>query len=163
MSGHRDTFTVTLKTPYGSPNSPQVPVNVAWQYVEKKLVDPQTGAPITTPEQAEQLVTYVPSASPTNFVRVTWQPGEVRDQNYLDRVSAYRVYRRFGPMGLNDRPWWPVATVNRDEREVIVDLNKTMVNDVTYYSDTQRFAVSTLGELSVESGLVQAKQVPPRQ
>jgi hypothetical protein len=163
IAGHRDTFTVTLKTPYGSPNSPESPVNVAWEYVEKKLADQtETAAPITTPEQAEQLITYVPSANPTNFVRITWQRGPVRDQNYLDRVSAYRVYRRFGPMGLNDRPWWPVATVNRDEREVIVDLNKTMVNDVTYYSDTQRFAVSTLGELSVESELVQATQVKPQ-
>jgi hypothetical protein len=61
-----------------------------------------------------------------------------------------------GPMTLNDRPWFPVATVNPNTRECIVDLEKTLVHDVMFYTDTQRFAVTTVGENGIESGLVQA-------
>lgn len=127
--GHRDSHTIVLKTPYGSPRSPLRPANVTFEPVDD------------------------------NHVKVTWQaPEVVREQQYLDRVIGYRVYRRIGSDCLNDRPWFAVATLGPDERECIVDL--TQRPDDTYWSSrTNRFAVSSLGELSVESELVEA---PPR-
>jgi len=94
-------------------------------------------------------------------VRVSWKAAEVRERNYMEKAIAYRVYRRQGPMGLNDRPWFPVATLNAGTREFVVDLGKMMVNDIAWYSRTERFGVSALGALSIESELVQAKQVEP--
>jgi hypothetical protein len=91
-----------------------------------------------------------------NHVKVTWQaPKMIREQQYLDRVIGYRVYRRVGPMGLDDRPWFPVATLGPDAAEFTVDLTQKP-EDVYWYSMTNRFAVSSLGELSMESELVEA-------
>jgi hypothetical protein len=93
-------------------------------------------------------------------LKVAWQaPKVVHEQQYLDKVIGYRVYRRIGPMGLNDRPWFPVATLGPDATEFTIDLNHKPY-DVEWFSSTNRFAVSCLGETSVESELVEAP-IPP--
>ncbi len=134
-TGHKDKYTMTLRTPYGSADSPKPPVNVRWEYTDKTK----------------------------KVARVTWRAPAVRERNYLETPIAYRVYRRRGPMGLNDRPWFPVATVNVDTREFIVDLEKLYVNDIDWFSKTDRFAVSSLAALSIESELVQANNMDPKE
>ena len=64
-----------------------------------------------------------------------------------------------GPMGLNDRPWFPVGTVAPGPREFIIDLAATRVHDVDFYAHTQRFAVTTVAGTGVESGLEQGENV----
>lgn len=126
--GHKDKFTTVLKTPYGSASSPLQPESVATAPVDDK------------------------------HARVTWAaPTVIREQQYLDRVIGYRVYRRIGSDCLNDRPWFPVATLGPDAREFTVDLSQ-QPDDINWYSKTNRFAVSSLGELSMESALV---ETPP--
>ncbi len=130
--GQKDTFTVLLKTPYRSESSPPAPVGVTASSADDK------------------------------HVRVTWQPPKiVHEQQYLDRVIGYRVYRRIGPLGPNDRPWFPVATLGPTATEFLVDLTQRP-EDTYYYNATSRFAVSSLGELSMESELVEAPLPPPR-
>ena len=130
--GQKDKFTMVLKTPYGSTSSPLAPTGVL-------------AAPIENDR---------------DHLRVTWSaPKVVREQQYLDRVIGYRVYRRIGSMTLNDRPWFAVATLGPNATEFIVDL-KQMPEDIYWYSGTNRFAVSSLGELSMESELVEAP-IPP--
>jgi hypothetical protein len=124
--GQRDRFTMVLKTPYRSVGSPLAP-----------------GSVTVTPVDGQH-------------VKITWQaPPVVHEQQYLERVIGYRVYRRIGPLALNDRPWFAVATVGPDVAEVTVDLTQRP-EDVYYFNATNRFAVSTLGELSMESELVEA-------
>jgi hypothetical protein len=150
-TGHKDKFTMVLKTPFASANSPNPPLKVAWEYVERK-------------EAAEgQPASYVSSPNPTGLVRVTWEAPHALEQNYIERPIAYRIYRRVGSMGLNDRPWWPVGTVEPHVHGFIVDLKNTEVQDVGYYSDTQRFAVTTVAGTGVQSGLEQAVQKKPSQ
>ncbi|MDH7601738.1 MAG: hypothetical protein QHI38_06275 [Armatimonadota bacterium] len=123
--GQKDDFTIVLKTPYRSASSPLAPRSV----------------------KAEQVG--------ENKVRVTWEaPEVVREQQYLDRVIGYRVYRRIGSDCLNDRPWFPVATLGPDAREFTVDMTQ-YPDDIFWFSKTNRFAVSSLGELSMESELVE--------
>ena len=123
--GDKDAFVTVLRTPYGSASSPLPPRNV------KAVL---AGA---------------------DKVRVTWDAPEVkREMQYLERVIGYRVYRRVSTMGLNDRPWFPVATVNPATKEVVTEL-KQQPEDVGFYAPCERFAVTTLGELSMESGLVE--------
>jgi hypothetical protein len=55
---------------------------------------------------------------------------------------------------LNDRPWFPVGTVEPGTRELTVDLRQ-FPQDTYWYSRVNRFAVSTIGELSMESELVE--------
>lgn len=143
-TGHKDTFTMALRSPFGSANSPRRPVEVAWEYVEQR-----TGTDGAT--------AYVKAPGRTDLARVTWTPPQGQEQSYIDRPIAFRIYRRFGSMGLNDRPWWPVATVEPNTHEFIIDLVETEVLDVPYYSDTQRFAVTTVAGTGIESGLEQAK------
>lgn len=57
-------------------------------------------------------------------------------------------------MRLNDRPWFPVATVEPETREIVVDLRQ-FPKDIYWYSKVNRFAVSTIGELGIESELVE--------
>jgi hypothetical protein len=133
-TGYSDKYSITLKTPYGSPDSPRSPVGVRWEYTDNTK----------------------------KFARVRWDAPGYREQHPYERPIAYRVYRRFGPMGLNDRPWEPVATFGPDAREFIVDLDKTYVQDVGWFSGTQRFAVSSLGLISIESELVQAQDQNPK-
>jgi hypothetical protein len=119
-------YTTVAKTPYRSTSSPLAPVNVKFEQVD-----------------------------PTH-VRVTWDaPKVIREQQYLDKVIGYKVYRRTGPMGLNDRPWFPVATLNPDTKEFVTDMTQQPMDNFGY-SNTERFAVASLGELSMESELVEA-------
>lgn len=129
--GHRETFTLDLPTFCGSADSPPPPRNVRWERLEE----------------------------PAGSARITWDPPRVRDQHFLDRPVAYRVYRRHGTMGMDDRPWYPVATVNAVARECVVDLDQSLVNDVEFYAATERFGVATVGELGVQSGIAQAAAV----
>ena len=139
-TGYNDKYTVTLKTPYGSPDSPRPPVDVRWEYTDRTK----------------------------EFVRVMWRTPGYRDQHPYETPIAYRVYRRIGPMGLNDRPWYAVTTLDKDTDkngmgEFIVDLEATHVKDVEWFSRTNRFAVSTIGFIGVESELVQARDVNPKE
>jgi hypothetical protein len=119
-------FTTVFKTPYRSTSSPLAPVNVKFEPVD------------------------------ATHVKVTWDaPKVIREQQFLDRVIGYKVYRRVGCMGLDDRPWFTVATLNPDARECVIDL-KQMPIDNAFYAQTERYAVSSLGETSVESELVEA-------
>ena len=124
--GQKDRFTIVLKTPYGSTSSPLPPTEVTATPIDDKKV------------------------------RVTWAaPKVLREQQYLDKVIGYRVYRRIGPMGLNDRPWFPVATLGPEAREFVVDL-AAKPYDTEWFTQTNRFAVSSIGELSMESELVES-------
>jgi hypothetical protein len=133
-TGHKDKFTVVLKTPFGSVNSPKQPANVSWQYIDDKKKQ----------------------------VKVTWRAPHYREGNYLERPIAYRVYRRDGDMGLNDREWYPVATTNPETFEVIIDLDETQVRDIQWFTRSRRFAVSSIAQISTESGLVQARDMNPK-
>jgi len=129
--GQKDRFTVTLKTPYGSADSPPPPRDVK-----------------VTPMDE-------------HHVRVTWrEPAPPRERQYLDRALGFRVYRRVSSDGLNDRPWFPVATVEPNTREVVVDLRQ-FPQDIYWFSRVNRFAVTTVGELGVESELAEVV-LPPK-
>jgi hypothetical protein len=131
--GQKDRFAMTLKTPYGSLESPPPPSKVAVTLIDR------------------------------DHVKVTWEPpATARETNYLDRAVAYRVYRRISSDGLNDRPWFVVATVNSATREAVIDLKQTAVDDVYWYTNTNRFGVTTVGECSVESGLAEAVLPNPK-
>ena len=128
--GQKQKYVTVLRTPYRSVSSPPAPRDV-------KVV--QAGA---------------------DKFKVTWAAPEIKhEQQYLERVIGYRVYRRIGIMGLNDRPWFPVATVSPRTFEVIAD-TKDRPEDVEFYSGMNRFAVTAIGELGVESELVEV--VPPQ-
>ena len=123
--GQKERFTITLKTPYGSVDSPLPPRSVTVERIDE------------------------------HHIRVRWEkPAVLREMQYLDRAIGYRVYRRVSSDGLNDRPWFPVATVGPDTFECVVDLRQRP-EDVYWFSQANRFAVSTIGELSVESELVE--------
>jgi hypothetical protein len=133
-SGHAESYTITLETPFGSANSPASPRNPRWQYLDEKK---------TT-------------------ARVAWAAADWPVQHPTRRVVGYRVYRRRGPMGLNDRPWYPVATLTRDATEFVADLGEMYLNDLEWFTRTDRFAVSSIGPLGIESGLVQARDENPK-
>ncbi|GMV37027.1 MAG: hypothetical protein AMXMBFR61_15350 [Fimbriimonadales bacterium] len=123
--GQKDRYVTVLKTPYRSLTSPLPPTNVKAEKVDE------------------------------HHVKVTWQPSpDVREQHYFDRAIGYRVYRRIGYDGLNDRPWFPVATVGPNTFEALVDLRE-YPEDVYWFSKTNRFAVTAVGDLSMESELVE--------
>ena len=123
--GQKDKYVTVLRTPYGSASSPVPPRSVK------------------------------ASAAGKDKVRVTWDAPEIKhEQQYLERAIGYRVYRRIGTMGLNDRPWFPVATVKPAARECLVDLTDKPY-DIEWYSRRDRFAVSSVGELGMESELVE--------
>ena len=123
--GRKDQFVTVLKMPCGSASSPLPPRNVKVE------------------------------AAGADQVKVTWDAPEVKhEMQYLERVIGYRVYRRISPMGLNDRPWFPVATVGPATREVL-DAVKDYPHDVDFYGNVNRFAVTTIGELGMESELVE--------
>jgi hypothetical protein len=130
--GQKNQYTTLLKTPFRSLNSPLAPTKVR-----------------------------VAPVDPTH-AKVTWQaPQTVHEGQYLERVIGYRVYRRIGPMALNERPWFPVATLGEDAAEFTVDLTQRP-QDLYYFNSTNRFAVSALGETSMESELVQAPLEKPK-
>lgn len=125
--GQRDRCEIVLRTPFGSADSPPPPKAVAVRELDEGKV----------------LVHWEPPRTP-------------REGVYLDRVIGYRVYRRVSSDGLNDRPWHPVATLGPSERSCVVDLKSSLVEDVYWFSRTDRFAVSSLGESGRESELVEA-------
>jgi len=123
--GHKDSYTMTLKTPFGSVDSPLPPVEVA------------------------------ATRSDDQHVKVTWRRAPIKhEMQYLERALGFRVYRRRSNMGLNDRPWFPVASLGPDAREFIVDMTQWPC-DTDFYQMPDRFAVSSLSELGVESELVE--------
>jgi hypothetical protein len=125
--GQKERCEIVLRTPYGSIDSPPSPRDVK------------------------------ASESAEGKVAVSWNsPTTPREGVYLDRVIGYRVYRRISSDGLNDRPWHPVATLGPSERSVVVDLKSTLVDDTYWFSRTNRFAVSAIGESGRESELVES-------
>lgn len=135
LRGQRDVCLITLQTPYGSADSPPPPAEV------RVAKDDE------------------------HHARVTWSPPRLaREQHYLDRVIGYRVYRRVGNDGLNDRPWFPVATLGPDERTCRVDLRQ-VPDDVYWYAPrSERFGVTCLAATSLESELVEVLlREPPEQ
>jgi len=123
--GQRSSYTITLKTPYGSADSPPPPQAVAARRIDEHRVE------------------------------VTWAPPPVRhERNYLERPTGYRVYRRISSDGLNDRPWFPVATVGPNTTAVTVLLGE-FPDDVYWFSRAERYGVTTIGESSVESELTE--------
>ena len=133
--GQKDKFITVLRTPYRSASSPLPPRNVRATL----------------------------GGWNKDQVQVRWDPAEIRhEQQYLERVIGYRVYRRIGPMGLNDRPWFPLASLAPTARAFVADL-KDKPEDVEWFSQTNRFAVSSLGETGMESELVEVVLPPPKQ
>lgn len=123
--GQKERFEMVLKAPYRSESSPLPPRSVQVTRIDE------------------------------HHVKVTWDAPEVpREQQYLDKMIGFRVYRRVSADGLNDRPWFPVGTVEPGTRELTVDLRQ-FPQDTYWYSRVNRFAVSTIGELGIESELVE--------
>jgi hypothetical protein len=122
--GQKEQFLVTLKTPWSSADSPPQPGDLR---VEK------TGE---------------------HTARVTWTPpAAARERNYLHKVIGYRVYARVGNDGLNDRPWFPVATLGPEAREWTVDLRQRPEDVYWFKPQTVRVGVTSLAAGSVESEL----------
>lgn len=124
--GQKRVHVTTLKTPYASLDSPPPPGDVQVQKMDEQ------------------------------HVRLTWsRPANVRERNYLDNIIGYRVYRRIGNDGLNDRPWFPVATLGPEQTELVIELG-ARADDLHYYHPhTERFGVTSLATSSIESELVE--------
>jgi len=124
--GQKERFEMVLKTPLGSLDSPLPPRDV--QVV--RMDD--------------------------DHVKVTWSaPAVKNERSYLERVIGYKVYRRVGNDGLDDRPWFPVATLGPEAREFAVDLTQYPADVYWYQPRTERFGVTSLSGGSVESELVE--------
>ena len=89
-------------------------------------------------------------------------PDPALQRTYLDRPIGYKIWRRVSRDCINDRPWFEAATLAADAREFVVNL-RDRPEDVYWYSQTNRFAVATIGELSVQSELVEAPIPPVKQ
>ena len=127
--GYRERYEHTLRTPLGSVDSPMPPAAVRVERVDEQ------------------------------HVKVSWDPPQVvRERNYLDTVIGYRVYRRVGNDGLDDRPWFAVATLTPEQRECVVDLQELPQDLYWYKPRTERFGVTSLAATSMESGLVEVVQ-----
>jgi hypothetical protein len=124
--GHRDSLELTLQTAFESADeSPPPPREVSVERVDE------------------------------HHVRVRWTaPMAEQEQQYLNRVIGYRVYRRIGNQGLNDRPWFAVATLGPEAREATVDLREFPDDFYWYAKDTNRFGVTALGDCAVQSELI---------
>ncbi len=128
--GQKDKYTIVLKTPYGSVDSPLPPVDVKAERIDQE------------------------------HVKVSWShPKVVHETQYLEKVIGYRVYRRIGPMGLNDRPWFSVATLGPDATEFTIDLTQKPM-DTEWFNRNNRFAVTSIGELGIESEMVEGPVIP---
>lgn len=138
--GQKEKFVVNLQTPFKSPDSPNPPQNVQWRYTDETK----------------------------KKVRITWQMAPMRERHPQQIPVAYRVYRRMGDMALNDRPWYPLGTVNPDPQtrqntfEMEIDLEETKVQDVEWFTRTERFGVTTVAALGVQSELAQAADTNPK-
>ena len=129
--GQKDRHVERLKTPYRSVDSPP----------------PPRGVRIDRAGRGQ--------------VKLSWQQPACREQHYLDRPMAYRLWRRpTGPEGLSVRPWFPVATVEPGTHQCTIDLKKHCPRDSDHR--TERFAVSTVGQLGVESELVEILLKPKK-
>jgi len=124
LRGIRERFIITLKTPYGSADSPPAPRNLRVERIDE------------------------------HRLRVSWDAPPQRDQHYLDRLTAYRVYLRVSSDGLNDRPWMPVATLHPDTRSHEIDLRQAP-DELYWFSRAYRVAVSSVSNGAVESELVE--------
>ncbi|HOC32449.1 MAG TPA: fibronectin type III domain-containing protein, partial [Armatimonadota bacterium] len=122
--GESDRFVLPLKTDWPSIDSPLPPRNVKAEWIDN------------------------------DHVKLTWDaPAVLNEQHYLENPGGYRVYRRIGDNGLNDRPWFPVATLNPATRECVLDL-KQFPEDTYWFTQVNRFGVSSIGALGIESGIV---------
>ena len=123
--GHKNYWEIEIETPFGSIDSPPPPRDIA---VEK------TGE---------------------HSVRVTWSPPMVvHERQYFNHVIGYRVYRRIGNDGLNDRPWFPVATLGPNATTATID-RREFPDDLYWYSKADRYGVTAIGDCSLESELVE--------
>ncbi|MEW6250513.1 MAG: hypothetical protein AB1716_07685 [Planctomycetota bacterium] len=129
--GQKERAVITLQTPFASADSPPMPAAVEVTQVDK------------------------------DHVKVAWRPpANAKERQYLEKVIGYCVYRRIGDDGLNDRPWFVVATLGPEAREFTVDLRQ-FPEDVYWFkpegspTPTNRFGVTTLGACSIESGLAE--------
>lgn len=120
--GHKDSYQFTLRTPFGSLDAPPAPLAL----VARRTND--------------------------THVLLTWQAPPVRERDYLQRITGYRVYRRISSDGLNCKPWFPVATLGPDARSALIDLRQYPENNY-FFSRSERFGVSSIGENGVESSL----------
>jgi hypothetical protein len=124
--GQKTRYLIPLQTPYASVDSPPPPAEVRVE----KLSDQQ--------------------------VKVTWKPPQTtRERNYLHQIIGYRVWRRVANDGLNDRPWFPVATLGPEKLELVVDLRDEPDDVYWYQPRTQRFGVTSLATGSIQSELVE--------
>jgi hypothetical protein len=99
-------------------------------------------------------------------VKLTWSaPRQTRPLHPSERITGFRVYRRIGNGGLNDQPWFAVATLPPDAREFIVDLRQRPENPSASSSPgaaaasspgaaAERFGVTSIAGGFVESELV---------
>lgn len=130
--GQKESYTTTLKTPFRSVDSPLPPSDLKVERVDN------------------------------DHVKVSWgAPAVPHETQYLEKTIGFRVYRRISDAALNDRPWFPVDTMGKDAREAIVDLRQ-FPEDTYWFTRTERFGVSSIGELSLESEIV-SSVLPPKQ
>ncbi len=87
-------------------------------------------------------------------VRVRWSAPKGRECSYLDRVIGFRVYRRISDDALNDAPWQPVATTAPGTTEVVLDPAQK-IDEIRWFTKTERYGVTSIGERSVESELAE--------
>ncbi len=123
--GHADLHVETLRTGSSSEDSPP----------------PPNGARLETADGAR-------------FV-VVWDGP--REQAVHQQPHRYQVYRRVASEGLNFEPWECLATVGADARRLEVGRLDDLADRPAWFTDYRRvaFAVSTLNERGVESGLVE--------
>lgn len=120
--GFSNYYEFTLRTPFGSPDAPPPPP------------------------------TLIATRTNDTYVFLSWQPPAVRERDYLQRITAYRVYRRISSDGLNCKPWFPVATLPPSARSALIDVSH-YPHDHYFFSRTERFGVSSVGENGLESSI----------
>lgn len=125
MRGQKDKYVQMLQTPLGSVDSPRPPRDIKVQRIDH------------------------------HRVKLTWRRPDALERNYLQEPIAYKVYRRVGNDGLNDRPWFPIATLTPEQTECVVDLRQYPKDIYWYKPRTERFGVTTLAATSKESELVE--------
>lgn len=121
--GQREAVEIVLAGPWGSEDSPPAP-----RAVQATRVD-------------------------EHHAKITWTPPVTKERQYLERIIGYRVYARVSNDGLNDRPWFVVATLGPEAREFVADLRARPEDVYWFQPQTRRFGVTALGPCSVESEL----------